>query len=72
VCVASVAGAVWWRLTLAAPGRGRAAALAALAVPPLATGIFIYVGPLQPHWAKRAGTPPAILQSRTTRPGGRK
>jgi methionine sulfoxide reductase heme-binding subunit len=72
VCVAGVAGAVWWRLSLAAPGRGRTAALTALAVLPMATGIFIYIGPLQPHWAERAGTPPAILHSRALRPGGRK
>jgi sulfoxide reductase heme-binding subunit YedZ len=72
VCVAGVAGAVWWRLSLAAPGRGRTAALTALAVLPMATGIFIYIGPLQPHWAERAGTPPPILHSRALRAGGRK
>ena len=72
VCVAGVAGAVWWRLSLSAAGRGRTAALTALAVLPLATGIFIYIGPLQPHWAERAGTPPAILHSRAVRAGGRK
>ena len=72
VCVAGVAGAVWWRLSLAAPGRGRTAALTALAVLPMATGIFIYIGPLQPHWAERAGTPPVILHSRAGRAGGRK
>jgi hypothetical protein len=72
VCVAGVAGAVWWRLSLAAPGRGRTAALTALAVLPMATGIFIYIGPLQPHWAERAGTPPAILHGRALRAGVRK
>ena len=72
VCVAGVAGAVCWRLSLAAPGRGRTAALTALAVLPLATGIFVYIGPLQPHWAERAGTPPAILHSRAVGAGGRR
>jgi len=72
VCVAGVAGAVWWRLSLATPGRGRTAALTALAVLPLATAIFVFVGPLQPHWAERAGTPPAILHGGALRPGGRR
>lgn len=61
LCIAGVAGAVWWRLSLAAPGPGRAAAAAASVLLPLATGIFIYVGPLQPHWAERAGTPAPLV-----------
>jgi methionine sulfoxide reductase heme-binding subunit len=72
VCVAGVAGAVWWRLSLAAPSRGRTAALTVLAVLPLATGIFVYIGPLQPHWAERAGTPSAIRHSRALGTGGRR
>jgi hypothetical protein len=72
VCVAGVAGAVWWRLSLAAPGRGRTAAIAGSALLPLATAIFVFVGPLQPHWAERAGTPPAILHGRALGPGGRR
>jgi sulfoxide reductase heme-binding subunit YedZ len=60
-CVASVAGAVWWRLTLAehAP-RPLAIAVAVTAVP-LATLIFVLLGPLQPSWSRRAGTPVALL-----------
>jgi hypothetical protein len=61
LCVASVAGAVGWRLSLAAPGRGRAAAITGSMLLPLATGIFVYAGPLQPHWAERAGTPAALV-----------
>src|SRR3984885_3550421 len=72
VCVAGVAGAVWWRLSLAAPGRGRTAAITGSALLPLATAIFVFVGPLQPHWAERAGTPPAILHGGALRPGGRR
>jgi methionine sulfoxide reductase heme-binding subunit len=72
LCVVGVAGAVCWRLSLTAPGRVRTAALAVSAVLPLATGIFLYAGPLQPHWAERAGTPPAILHARALQPGGRK
>jgi methionine sulfoxide reductase heme-binding subunit len=68
LCVASVVGAVWWRLSLAAPGPARAAAIAGSVLVPLATGIFVYVGPLQPHWAERAGTPATLLHP-TTRPG---
>ncbi|HTZ26287.1 MAG TPA: ferric reductase-like transmembrane domain-containing protein [Streptosporangiaceae bacterium] len=72
LCVAGVAGAVWWRLSLMAPGAGRTGALAVCAALPLATGILVYIGPLQPHWAERAGTPPAILHSRALRSGGRR
>ena len=61
LCAAGVAGAVLWRLSLAAPGRGRTAAITGSVVLPLATGIFVYVGPLQPHWAERAGTPATLL-----------
>jgi sulfoxide reductase heme-binding subunit YedZ len=63
LCVASVAGAVGWRLSLTAPGPGRAAAITGSVLLPLATGIFVYVGPLQPHWAERAGTPADLLHT---------
>jgi methionine sulfoxide reductase heme-binding subunit len=63
LCVASVAGAVGGRLSLAAPGRGRTAAITGSVLLPLATGIFVYAGPLQPHWAERAGTPAALLHT---------
>lgn len=62
-CVAAVVGAVWWRLSQTAPGPGRSAAIAGSVLAPLATAIFVYVGPLQPHWAERAGTPPVLLQA---------
>jgi sulfoxide reductase heme-binding subunit YedZ len=63
VCVAAVVGAVWWRLSLTAPGPARAAAITGSVLLPLATGIFVYLGPLQPHWAERAGTPPSLLHA---------
>jgi methionine sulfoxide reductase heme-binding subunit len=72
LCMAGAAGAVWWRLSLMAPGPGRTAALTATAALPLATGILVYIGPLQPHWAERAGTPPAIVHSRALRSGGQR
>ncbi len=77
LCVAAVAAAIWWRLSLAAPGLGRTAALAGLALLPVATAIFVFVGPLQPGWSQRAGTPTALLGSRSSvapsagRPAGR-
>jgi methionine sulfoxide reductase heme-binding subunit len=61
LCAASVLGATGWRLSLAPPGRARTAAIAAAIVLPLATAAFVLAGPLQPGWARRAGTPPALL-----------
>jgi sulfoxide reductase heme-binding subunit YedZ len=65
LCAAAVAGAAWWRLSLARPGLGRAAAVAGIALLPLATAIFVLNGPLQPGWAKRAGTPPVLVGTGT-------
>lgn len=64
-CVGAVAAAAWWRLSLVQPGRGRAAGIAGVMLVPLATAVFIFVGPLQPGWARRAGTPPPALVSGT-------
>lgn len=60
-CAAAVAAAAAWRLSLVPGGRGRLAAVAAAVVLPLATAVFVAAGPLQPGWARRAGTPPALL-----------
>jgi sulfoxide reductase heme-binding subunit YedZ len=62
-CILLVAGALLWRLTLLAPGRGRTAAMAAAVAVPIATIVFALVGPLQPGWAAKAGTPVALLGS---------
>jgi methionine sulfoxide reductase heme-binding subunit len=61
ICVLLVAGALLWRLQLLAPGPGKATAVAATVALPVATLAFVLVGPLQHGWAKRAGTPIALL-----------
>jgi Ferric reductase like transmembrane component len=63
-CVAAVTGALGWRLSL---GRGRPGLLTGLlacAAVPAATAVFVAAGPLQPGWARRAGTPVALLAGR--------
>jgi hypothetical protein len=60
-CVAAVAVALLWRMSLAQRGPGLAARLAVSATVPLTTAVFVLVGPLQPGWARRAGTPQAQL-----------
>jgi sulfoxide reductase heme-binding subunit YedZ len=72
-CVLAVAAAVAWRLNLTAhrlagggidgSGRVRAAGLAGVAAFMLATIVFVTTGPLQPGWARRAGTPASMLGS---------
>lgn len=63
VCVAGVAWAVWWRLSLTSGSLARSGGLAALAFLPVATMVFVLFGPLQPGWARRAGTPVKLLGS---------
>ncbi len=60
-CVAAVAGAAGWRLSLARDRPGPLTWLVTCAAMPLATAAFVVVGPLQPGWARRAGTPVALL-----------
>ena len=67
-CVAAVGWAVWWRLSLTDHALTRAAGLLTLAFLPLLTLVFVLFGPLQPGWARRAGTPVALLGSQ--RPAG--
>jgi ferric reductase like protein len=61
LCVAGVAAAICWRLAHTQHGSGRSAAMAATVIVPVATAAFVLTGPLQPGWARRAGTPPALL-----------
>jgi sulfoxide reductase heme-binding subunit YedZ len=61
LCVTAVTGAAAWRLSQAAPGPGRTAAITAAVLLPVMTAAFVLAGPLQPGWARRAGTPPALL-----------
>ncbi|HKD89623.1 MAG TPA: ferric reductase-like transmembrane domain-containing protein [Streptosporangiaceae bacterium] len=62
-CALVVAAAVAWRLNLAGRSLARAAGLAGIAGFALATIVFVAVGPLQPGWARRAGTPASLLSS---------
>jgi len=61
LCLAAVAAAGGWRLSLAGPGPRRAAGITVLIGIPLATAVFTILGPLQPGWARRAGTPVPLL-----------
>jgi methionine sulfoxide reductase heme-binding subunit len=61
LCVAAVTGAAGWRLSRGARGPVRTAAITAAVLLPLLTAAFVLGGPLQPGWAGRAGTPPALL-----------
>jgi Ferric reductase like transmembrane component len=61
LCVAAVAWAVWWRLTLTASQAARTAGLASLGLVPVLTLVFVLFGPLQPGWAQKAGTPARLL-----------
>jgi sulfoxide reductase heme-binding subunit YedZ len=67
-CVAAVAVAVFVRIARASKGSGvRALAGALAAITPVGLVIFTLLGPLQPHWSRRAGTPASLL-GRTSRP----
>lgn len=66
VCVLVVVGALLWRLQVMAPGRARAAAIVATLAVPIATMVFVAVGPLRAGWAARAGTPVALLAGHST------
>jgi hypothetical protein len=64
-CIAAVGAAVVWRVvtTPTASSRARAGALAGLTVVSSAIVGWTLLGPLQPGWARRAGTPAALLGS---------
>ena len=63
-CVAAVVSAVWWRLFRAGwqalDGR-RVMAASVSVVAPLLIAVWMFAGPLQPGWARRAGTPVSLL-----------
>jgi ferric reductase like protein len=63
LCTAAILGAVVVRVLRAAtePGSGRGLWLATAAATPLALAVFTVIGPLAPHWARRAGTPASVL-----------
>lgn len=60
-CAAAVAAAATWRISLLPEAGQRMAASAAGLALALATVAFVAVGPLRPGWARRAGTPVALL-----------
>lgn len=63
-CVATVMAAVWWRIgTSLLPARHRTAAVATSMVVMLAVAAWSVSGPLQTGWARRAGTPLALIRS---------
>jgi len=65
-CVAAVAVAVWWRLSLTENPATRRLGVASLAMVPLLTAAFVLTGPLRPGWSARAGTPSALLGKNRT------
>ena len=69
-CVAAVMLAVWWRVGFRweEHTRVRIAALVATIAFPMLLALFLWVGPLAPHWATRAGTPPVQRVGTVTSP----
>jgi hypothetical protein len=68
VCVAAVLVSLWWRLargwTLANASQRGVAVVASIALPVVA-GVWAATGPLQTGWARKSGTPVALLGSRS-------
>jgi methionine sulfoxide reductase heme-binding subunit len=63
-CVAAVLVALWWRLVSgwsASTALRRSVALFASVALPAAAVAWTLTGPIRPGWAKRAGTPAALL-----------
>jgi methionine sulfoxide reductase heme-binding subunit len=67
-CVAAVTCTFGWRLSLARRRPSVLATTLACAAVPLATAAFVAVGPLQPGWARRAGTPVTLLSGPAPQP----
>ena len=62
LCVAAVIGAVWWRAFFPdARPAARGVALSASVILPVALVVWLVAGPLATGWARRAGTPAALL-----------
>ena len=59
--VIAVAAALVWRMSLPGTRVTVGTRLLLSAAVPVATLVFVLVGPLRPGWAKRAGTPESIL-----------
>jgi predicted ferric reductase len=71
-CVAVIAGLTAWRLHYGWPSHAgaRVAGAVALVVALIAGGVWLGAGPLQPGWARRAGTPSNLLGGKTSSTGG--
>jgi methionine sulfoxide reductase heme-binding subunit len=69
-CIGAILIAILTRLARIAPRSSpiRAPAIALSIATPLGIGIFTFVGPLRPGWARRAGTPAALLAKTTPAP----
>ena len=82
-CIALVIAVVGWRLAYGWPSTPvvRVAGALVVVLALIAGGAWLAAGPLQPGWARRAGTPPSILTApppgplarcaRPRRPAGR-
>jgi methionine sulfoxide reductase heme-binding subunit len=67
-CVAAVVCALGWRLWVAETRPGWLTSAAICASVPVATAAFMAIGPLQPGWARRAGTPVTLLAGAAAAP----
>jgi len=67
-CVALIAALTGWRLANGWPSHAaaRLAGALALVLALIAGGAWLTAGPLQPGWARRAGTPPQLIHSPRT------
>jgi DMSO/TMAO reductase YedYZ heme-binding membrane subunit len=68
-CVAVIAGLTAWRLGYGWPSHaaGRLAGAVALVLALIVGGVWLAAGPLQPGWARRAGTPANLIGGKTSR-----
>jgi sulfoxide reductase heme-binding subunit YedZ len=64
-CLVLVAGATWWRIgaSVTVPAGRRILAASGVALAMIGTAAWTFSGPLQPAWARRAGTPKRLLAS---------
>ena len=67
-CVALIAALTGWRLAYGWPSHAgaRMAGALALVLALIAGGAWLTAGPLQPGWARRAGTPPQLIHGGRT------
>jgi sulfoxide reductase heme-binding subunit YedZ len=75
-CVAVIAGLIGWRLAYGWPAHAGARLVGAFALllALVAGGAWLSAGPLQPGWARRAGTPAYLIggdkKTADQQPGG--